>query len=217
MCQDLDQLKECRKEYSFDLHTCLIAQVVKNPPAMQQTLVRFLGWEDPLAKGQATLVFLGFSCGSAGKESDCNVGDLGLIPELGKSPGEGKGYPLQYSGLENSMDYIVHGVARSQTQVTEHTHTHKYHEVRHAWSKGFLKFKTNKQYMEQFIYNYYELYDYISCPLQPITYKPTFCSIKFLHLCPLKRKFSSVKRILFPYISFIAQNLDTRQFLLHHT
>ena len=78
-----------------------------------------------------------------------------MIPGLGRSTGEGKGYPLQYSGLENSMDYIVHGVARSQTQVTEHTHTHKYHEVRHAWSKGFLKFKTNKQYMEQFIYNYY--------------------------------------------------------------
>ena len=45
-----------------------------------------------------------FSWGSAGKESACNVGDLGLIPGLGRSPGEGKGYPLQYSGLENSMD-----------------------------------------------------------------------------------------------------------------
>ena len=49
---------------------------------------------------------LGFRCGSAGKESTCNVGDLGLIPGLGRSPGEGKGYPLQYSGLENSMDRI---------------------------------------------------------------------------------------------------------------
>ena len=48
--------------------------------------------------------FLGFPCGSAGKESACNVGDLGLVPGLGRSPGEGKGYPLQYSGLENSMD-----------------------------------------------------------------------------------------------------------------
>ena len=52
----------------------------------------------------------GFPCGSAGKESVCNVGDLGLIPGLGRSPGERKGYPLQYSGLENSMDSIVHGV-----------------------------------------------------------------------------------------------------------
>ena len=46
--------------------------------------------------------FLGFSCGSAGKEHTCNVEDLGLIPGLGRSPGEGTGYPLQYSGLENS-------------------------------------------------------------------------------------------------------------------
>ena len=46
----------------------------------------------------------GFTCGSAGKESACNVGDQGLIPGLGRSPGEGKGYPLQYSGLENSLE-----------------------------------------------------------------------------------------------------------------
>ena len=58
-------------------------------------------------------------CGSAGKESACNKGDLGLIPELGRSPGEGKGYPLQYSGLENSMNCIVHGVAKSQTRLSD--------------------------------------------------------------------------------------------------
>ena len=51
---------------------------------------------------------------STGKESACNAGDPGLIPGLGRSLGEGS-YPLQYSGLENSMDYIVHGVAKSQT------------------------------------------------------------------------------------------------------
>ena len=54
---------------------------------------------------------LGFLGGSAGKESACNAGDLGSIPGLGRSPGEEKGYQLQYSGLENSMDFIVHGVA----------------------------------------------------------------------------------------------------------
>ena len=58
--------------------------------------------------------FLGFPCGSAGKESTCSMGDLGLIHGLGRSSGEGKGYPLQYSGLENSMDYS-HGVTKSQT------------------------------------------------------------------------------------------------------
>ena len=57
----------------------------------------------------------GFPCGSAGKESVCNAGDLGLVPGLGRSPGEGNGYPLQYSGLENSMDSIVYGVAKSGT------------------------------------------------------------------------------------------------------
>ena len=60
-----------------------------------------------------------FPCGSAGKESACNVGDLGSIPGLGRSPGEGKGYQLQYSGLENSMDCIVHGVAKSQGQLSD--------------------------------------------------------------------------------------------------
>ena len=62
---------------------------------------------------------LGFSCGSAGKESACNVGDLISIIGLGRSPGEGKGYPLQYSGLENSMNCVVHGVAKSQTRLSD--------------------------------------------------------------------------------------------------
>ena len=61
----------------------------------------------------------GFPCGLAGKESICNVGDLGSIPGLGRSPGEGKCHPLQYSGLENSMDCIIHGVAKSQTQLSD--------------------------------------------------------------------------------------------------
>ena len=58
---------------------------------------------------------LGFPGGSAGKESTCNAGDVGLIPGLGRSPGEGKGYSFQYSGLENSTDCIVHGITKSQT------------------------------------------------------------------------------------------------------
>ena len=56
---------------------------------------------------------LGFPGGSAGQKSACNAGDLGSIPGLGRSPGDGKGYPLQYSGLENSTDCIVHGVTKS--------------------------------------------------------------------------------------------------------
>ena len=53
-----------------------------------------------------------FPCGSAGKESTCNAGQLGSVPGLGRSPGKGKGYPLQYSGLENSMDSIVMGLQK---------------------------------------------------------------------------------------------------------
>ena len=67
---------------------------------------------------------MGFPCGSAGKESACNAGDLGLISGLGKPAGEGKGYPLQYSCLENSMDRgawqaVVHGITNSWTQLSD--------------------------------------------------------------------------------------------------
>ena len=64
-------------------------------------------------------VFFPFPCGSAGKESTCSVGDLGSTPGLGRSPGEGKGYPAQYSGLGNSRDSIVHGVTKSPTQLSD--------------------------------------------------------------------------------------------------
>ena len=64
-------------------------------------------------------IFLGFPGGSVGKESTCNAGDLGSIPGLGRSPGKGKGHLLQYFGLENSMDCIVHGVTKNQTQLSD--------------------------------------------------------------------------------------------------
>ena len=66
-----------------------------------------------------TPVFLGFPGGSAGKEFTCNAGDLGSIPGLGRSPGEGNSSPLQYSGLENSMDCIVPGVTKSWTRLSK--------------------------------------------------------------------------------------------------
>ena len=62
--------------------------------------------------------------GSVGKESACNVGGLGSIPVLGRSPREGIGYPLQYPGLENSMDYTIHGVTKSQTRLSDFHLTH---------------------------------------------------------------------------------------------
>ena len=112
----------------------MVAQLVKNPPAMQETSVRVLGWKDPLEEGMAThssilawsismdrgawqaivhrvaksqtqlkelsmhtYRYWSFPGSSAGKESTCNAGDPGLIPRLGRSPGEGIGYPRQYS------------------------------------------------------------------------------------------------------------------------
>ena len=67
---------------------------------------------------------MGFPGNSTGKESTCNSGDLGLIPGLDRSPGKENGYPLQYSGLENSMDCLVHGVIKSRMQLNDfHFHT----------------------------------------------------------------------------------------------
>ena len=88
---------------------------------MQEAPVQFLGWEDPLEKGWTTQtpVFLGFPHGLAGKDSSYSVGDLGLISGLGRPSREGKGYPLQDSGLENSVDCIVRGVTESQTQLND--------------------------------------------------------------------------------------------------
>ena len=80
-----------------------------------------------------TPVFFSFPCVSAGKESTCNAGDLSLIPGLGRSPGEGKGYPLQYFGLENSMDCQDHRVAKSWTRLIDFHFTFKIH----------MKFKRN--------------------------------------------------------------------------
>ena len=64
-------------------------------------------------------MFLGFPGGSAGKASACNVGDLGLIPGLGRYPGEGKGYPLQYYGLENSFHGLYSPQGRKESNTTE--------------------------------------------------------------------------------------------------
>ena len=94
----------------------LIAQLVKNSSAVQETpvdsWVRKICWR---RNRVPTPVFFGLPYGSAGKESACNVGDLGLIPGLGKSPGERKGYRHQYSG----PDCKVHGVTKSWTRLSD--------------------------------------------------------------------------------------------------
>ena len=75
--------------------------------------------ERPQGIGLSIFMGWGFPGGSADTESTCNVGDLGSIPGLGRFPGEGKGYSFQYSGLENSMHCIVHGIAKSRTQLSD--------------------------------------------------------------------------------------------------
>ena len=112
----------------------VVAQLVKNPPTKQVTAVWFLGLEDPPWRRERlpTPVFWGFPGGSDSKESACNVGDLDLSPGLGRSSGEGNGYPLQYSGLEKSTDggawqATVHEVAESQTWLSNfYLLTHPY-------------------------------------------------------------------------------------------
>ena len=112
----------------YILPASLIAQLVKNLPAVQETFLHSWVGKIPWRRQRLpTPVFSiseefkciscgsnTFPCGSAGKESACNVGDLGSIPGSERSPGEGKGYPLQYPGLENSMNCIVHWVTKSQ-------------------------------------------------------------------------------------------------------
>ena len=81
------------------------------------------GLESPTVRQHALVLALAdihdFPGGLDGKTSVCNAGDPGSIPGLGQSLGEGKGNPLQYSGLENSMDCVVHGVTKSRTQLSD--------------------------------------------------------------------------------------------------
>ena len=90
--------------------------MVQNDLAQQMNLIIFLF----RVEWRLAFVFYGLSKptqhSSAGEGSTCNAGDLSSIPGLGRSPGEENGYPLQWFDLENSMDCIVHGVAKSQTE-----------------------------------------------------------------------------------------------------
>ena len=94
------------------------------------SIAAFQAVDPVLIPSQLSGPTLGFPCSSAGRESACNVGDLGLLSGLGRSPGEGKGYSLQCSGLESSMDCIVHGVSKSQTQLRDF---HIPHWSERAW------------------------------------------------------------------------------------
>ena len=98
------------------LQSLHIGSLLVRPPRLSITPL----WSPDL--GLCLLILCwGFPCSSIGKESACNAGERGSIPGLGRSPGEGKGYPLQYSGLENPMDYTVCGVPESRTGLATFT------------------------------------------------------------------------------------------------
>ena len=119
----------------------LISQLVKNLPAMQETWVRSLGWDDPLKKGKVThssfltqrIPWTIHVLDSI--EPACNTGDPGSIPGSGGSSGEGNSKPLQYICLEKSVDggswqATVHGVTKSQTRPNEfHYNYYKYTDI----------------------------------------------------------------------------------------
>ena len=102
---------------------------------------QFFGAQPSLwSKSHIRTWLLAKPCGSAGEESACNAGDLDSIPGSGRSPGEGKGYPLQYSGLENSMGCIVHGFAKSRTRRSD-CHFHwKNHSFDYRYIIGKVMF-----------------------------------------------------------------------------
>ena len=103
----------------FGWWASLIVRLVNNLPAIQKTPVQLLGQEDTWRRERLPIpVFLGFLCGSAGKESTFIVGDLGSIPGLGRFPGEGKGYPLQYSVLKNSKSMDLQRVRHNWVTCT---------------------------------------------------------------------------------------------------
>ena len=103
------------------------------------------GWGDPTRgtnRGAVLILFWLLFCGSTGKESACNAGNLGLIPGSGRSPGEEKVYPLQFSGLENSMHCIVLGVTRSQTRLSNFHFTSVHRKVK--WGEEHSKWHLEK-------------------------------------------------------------------------
>ena len=118
----LESHKTAQIRRPFGLGASPVAQLIKNPPAMQRRRPGFDPWVGKIPWRRERLptpAFLGFPGGSDGKESACSAGDLGSVPGLGRSPGGRKGCPLQYSGLEKSMDCIVHGVAKSWTRLSD--------------------------------------------------------------------------------------------------
>ena len=126
-------------------------------PRSQKSLVGYSSWglKESDTTERPTLH------GSAGRESACNLENLGSIPGLGRFPGEGKGYPLQYSGLENSMDCIVHGVAKSWTLLSNFHTLYIYIYIFFFRYIFFYLYILRLDYMVFYIYKNIYIYIYI--------------------------------------------------------
>ena len=117
---------------------------------------RIFGWIFSISRELSIQLHFVFPHSSIGKESACNVGDLGLIPGLERSSGEGKGYPNQYSGLENCMDCIVHGIAKSWTWLSDFPFHFQYPpqervHVLFPWWETFLISKIQFDFLEKYV------------------------------------------------------------------
>ena len=151
--------------HNWDCHSSSKISLGLGHHFISAPLIFFKGRDSPFVRIVSSSCF---PDSSVGKEFACSVGDLGLISGLGRSPGEGKRYPLQYSGLENSVDYIVHGVTRSQTQLSN------FHFLSSSWCFQILDM------MPEF---------YLDCLLFPLSsciLLSTFLTYFFLILISMK-------------------------------
>ena len=129
----------------------MIAQLVKNLPSMQKALVQFLGQEDLLEKGQSThssILGLPLWLSWLRIHLQCWRPGFDNYPGLVICPGEGKGYPLQYSDLENSMDCIVHGITKSWTWLSNF-HFHRQNLIYLYWLIYLLCYYVIFQHMKK--------------------------------------------------------------------
>ena len=118
-CSSGDLPKPGIKPRSLTLQGDSLPSEPPGKPLYYYNRTQWLAWRTLPLCLSSKVPFWGFPGGSADKESTCRAGELGSIPGLGRCPGEGKGYPLQYSGLENSMDCTVHGVAKSPKRISD--------------------------------------------------------------------------------------------------
>ena len=119
---NVDKLHWSGKNWNYSFiwtHSTIPTPLMEQIREISINLEAFVIFKKNYAAFYCSLIFPG---GSAGKESTCNAGGLGSIPGLRRSLGEGKGYPLQYSGLENSMDCIVHGITKSRAWLSNFTY-----------------------------------------------------------------------------------------------